>query len=409
MAYTPTTWVNGASPFINAANLQHMEQGIVDAHALIPSAGKGGFGGVLVASNDAPALVKAAADYVCDGVNDEVQINAALVDAAVIAGQGGPVGGGWRGAVLLSGGRFFCGNSILLQNATALRGQAKATVLYPVSLTAVTGSGVNPALIKLADAAAHLTEVSNLHIDMNGAAGGTGHGINLDMTAGANTSGLPDMSPDGDHLIFNVSMNNGNNATRHGIWFLQDTGSHNRGSIISTCQIRRMGGNGIRLENASDMMVNAIHLGGSSGYGYYIAGGNTMLTSCKSYFSDTGGYFVSSGRVQLTGCSSQDELNGYTITGGNVTLSGCIADTFSGSGFDVSANGTILMGCYAFVRNGGRYATGTRGLFFSAAVLGCLVQMLVDPTSVTTPFSGTFTGNRGQVVNADTGAQFASA
>jgi hypothetical protein len=408
MAYTPTVWQQGVAPFINATHLNNMEQGIVGAYNLIPAAGKGGFGGVLVASNDAPSIVKSAADYVCDGLNDQAEINAALVDAAVIPGQGGPAGGTWRGGVLLSGGRFFLGGSALMQNATSLRGQGKATVLMPVGLSAVTGAGANPAVIKLADTAAHLCEVANLHINMNAAAGGAGHGINFDMTAGAATSGLPDMNPDSDHSIINVSMNNAQNAARHGIWFLQDTGSHNRGNMIYGCQIRLMGGNGIRAENASDMLISNNHMGGSSDYGYYISGGNTMLNGNKSYFSDTGGYLVSSGRAMLVGCSSQDELVGFTVNGANSLLSGCMADTSQNALFQIGANGIVMAGCYGFVRGGGRYATATRGLYFPSAVVGCKIDMGIDPTNVTTPFSGSFVNNRGQVVNTDTGALFAS-
>lgn len=35
MAYTKTTWVDGSAPAINASNLNKIEQGIADAHALV--------------------------------------------------------------------------------------------------------------------------------------------------------------------------------------------------------------------------------------------------------------------------------------------------------------------------------------------------------------------------------------
>jgi hypothetical protein len=34
MTYTPTTWVDGSTPAINATNLNHIEQGIVDAGSI---------------------------------------------------------------------------------------------------------------------------------------------------------------------------------------------------------------------------------------------------------------------------------------------------------------------------------------------------------------------------------------
>lgn len=42
MAYTKTTWVNDSEPAINAANLNKIEQGIADAHAIIAEPGPKG-------------------------------------------------------------------------------------------------------------------------------------------------------------------------------------------------------------------------------------------------------------------------------------------------------------------------------------------------------------------------------
>lgn len=59
-----------------------------------------------VAANDAPAIIKERADYVCDGVNDEVQINAALVAASD------------NGGVWLSLGTFNIGATITVNSGT---------------------------------------------------------------------------------------------------------------------------------------------------------------------------------------------------------------------------------------------------------------------------------------------------
>ena len=42
MAYTKTTWVNDSEPAINAANLNKIEQGIADAHAVVAEPGPQG-------------------------------------------------------------------------------------------------------------------------------------------------------------------------------------------------------------------------------------------------------------------------------------------------------------------------------------------------------------------------------
>ena len=42
MAYEKTTWVNDSKPAINAANLNKIEQGIADAHAVVAEPGPQG-------------------------------------------------------------------------------------------------------------------------------------------------------------------------------------------------------------------------------------------------------------------------------------------------------------------------------------------------------------------------------
>ena len=42
MAYTKTKWVNDSEPAINAANLNKIEQGIADAHAIVAEPGPKG-------------------------------------------------------------------------------------------------------------------------------------------------------------------------------------------------------------------------------------------------------------------------------------------------------------------------------------------------------------------------------
>ena len=42
MAYTKTKWVNDSKPAINAANLNKIEKGIADAHAIVAEPGPKG-------------------------------------------------------------------------------------------------------------------------------------------------------------------------------------------------------------------------------------------------------------------------------------------------------------------------------------------------------------------------------
>ena len=70
---------------------------------------------IIVAASDAPASVKAVADYVCDGTNDEVELEAAY--AALPAGS--TSGGG--GTIRLSTGTFEIGTTIDFQGNTPVQ------------------------------------------------------------------------------------------------------------------------------------------------------------------------------------------------------------------------------------------------------------------------------------------------
>ena len=55
MAYTKTTWVNDSKPAISAENLNKIEQGIADAHAIVAEPGpKGDKGDPGVAGEPGP-------------------------------------------------------------------------------------------------------------------------------------------------------------------------------------------------------------------------------------------------------------------------------------------------------------------------------------------------------------------
>lgn len=94
MTYSKQTWVNGeggGTP-VDATRLNHMEDGINGS----------GNASIFVAASDAPPLVKARSDFVCDGVNDDVQVQAA-VDLATDSNPA---------CVQLSAGNFVFGNDV---------------------------------------------------------------------------------------------------------------------------------------------------------------------------------------------------------------------------------------------------------------------------------------------------------
>lgn len=82
---------------------------------------------VFVAANDAPAWQKAGADYVCDGVNDEVQIQSALDSLATTGGR-----------VRLSVGNFIIDALPTVRNQTLNNGQNGD---YKIGIGLPTGGG----------------------------------------------------------------------------------------------------------------------------------------------------------------------------------------------------------------------------------------------------------------------------
>lgn len=72
-------WPNASTP-VTAAALNHIESGI----------NSGSEQHFVVAASDSSASQQASADYVCDGVADDVEINAAITAAAAFSGGTGP-------------------------------------------------------------------------------------------------------------------------------------------------------------------------------------------------------------------------------------------------------------------------------------------------------------------------------
>lgn len=98
----------------------------------------------LVAASNAPARIKSMANYVCDGVDDHVQIQAAI-DACLTYPAGGEV--------VLSNGTFNCGGSIVVRGALTIRGAGVySTFIYMRGSTSdpvMNVSGIGTAALKV--------------------------------------------------------------------------------------------------------------------------------------------------------------------------------------------------------------------------------------------------------------------
>jgi hypothetical protein len=412
MPYTPTNWINGSQPFINAANLNKIEGGVEAAMAMAEQAydlaelaGSGGGGGgtfgqpqIVVASADAPASVRSSADFVCDGTADQVQINQALALAAPLTSRGAlasPAGAAQRGRVLLTGGRFNCSGAILMHTATHLMGMGMGGT--EVRAVSITGGG----LIMLAHKGVHLAEVSHMMLEGNYSSGGTCSGIYFDMTDSQNSdvSGYPSTSPDSYHLIHDLFVNGFDNNTlnRHGIWLGSASTANNRGNIVDRCQVRNISGNGIHFQAASDSFIANCHVGTIGGSGYRIATGNMKVANCKSFYCDQYGFYATSGRGTLSGFESQDDNTGIFLDAEPWTCAALTADTSRVAGIRVGSPGVVIAGFHVFKRGGGRtnWPGGSStaqdiGLHLDASHADLNLTGVVDgPSGITSAVTGT--------------------
>lgn len=188
----------------------------------VPAGGGGGSfltPEIWVASVDAPSAVQsaitAAGGYVCDGTADQVQINAAIDQAAPLQSRSAvsPASAEGRGLVMLTGGRFTINGSVAMRSGVTLAGCGWGTELF------ASGIGAN-AMIDLATVNEHAVEVRDMHLYGNWASGGTGHGIDFDMTGSTNAGvgEYPSTSPDSYSRLYNLYINGfGNGTTRCGI------------------------------------------------------------------------------------------------------------------------------------------------------------------------------------------------
>ena len=130
----------------------------------------------LVAAVNALAVEKRKADYLCDGVNDEEQINAAFTEIGTnfTNGSGGLCGGG---TVQLSSGNFVIGGTINIQSGQYLHGKG----IRATRITQANGANLTNLIRFLG--ATYGTGLEAMSINGNKDSNTTGNGIYIDDTA----------------------------------------------------------------------------------------------------------------------------------------------------------------------------------------------------------------------------------
>jgi hypothetical protein len=336
----------------------------------------------VVASSESPPSLKAAAHVVCDGTNDEEEINDAIVKAAPLASRGGPGGAEQLGKVLLVGGAFQIDTDPILQRTGVwVQGMGPLTEIRPVSMTGVGGSGARSAVFKLFDANTHMTIVSDLWVNGNYSAGGACDAFFYD--GGGSFSSYPDVNPDPDNTIRDCLITNFEGvANRYGIYLSDDM----RGSQLSGLNMRRFTGDAIFATASPDSHLDRTHIGGCTGSGVNISGGNWKIANTKAYFCDSWGFNLANARLIATCIEAQDCANGIRLGGVHQVVQGW-ADTSDIVGVELAGNFNQFSGG-VMCRASGRYPNTNTGVLLTGTPDDCIADIWVDPSAVTTFRSG---------------------
>jgi hypothetical protein len=300
----------------------------------------------LVAASNASAQMIAAADYVCDGTADEVQINAAL--AAL------PSGGG---AVALSEGTFALAAPVVYPKARCtLRGMGMgATVLRVVNAG---GAPINTNIVQVNN---DFCAISDLTVDGNKANNATATGMILLRVSGTNRPVVQRVRAINAALhamVVDASVANGlirdclfESAANHNVVLRAVVGQP---LVVSGCTFKGSSTNGGAVCDSGPVTLSDCQALSNAGYGFQINAGTSpvTLTNCLAQSGSWYGYQIEAGtsRVRLIGCQAITNVNvGINTLGTQAHLIGCLATgtTGEGRGFVNSGIDTLYTGCTA--------------------------------------------------------------
>ncbi len=307
---------------------------------------------ILVAAADAPVSIQAIAHHVCDGTDDQLEINQAIADLGTL--------GGW---IQLSEGTFNCSGAVRLKRRIALIGRGRATILKAIGTWTGFDGAAQGGVIEPEDSGIDKNLIGFLAIDGNRYQGGDTQGIYYNIDDNSSF----DEGPDAGHYFTDVYIQE---TRRHGFHIM---GSRMRGSKVTRIRVYNPGAEGIPGDYAHgffiecpDAFFSQCECGSASGSGFYVDGAQMHFVNCKSWFSDLNGWHITAVRGMYASCEAQDnEQHGFYITSGPNSLTSCHADSNgwlppSGhpspmfDGFHIPWGSRIqLVGCSAYDKNEG--------------------------------------------------------
>lgn len=264
----------------------------------------------VVAAANSTAIGAEHADYVCDGTNDQIDIQAAIDDIAEEAGLLG-------GKVLLLEGVYNVATAgtaaIAIRNGVHLQGMGVAT-----QIALVTGAGATsqPYIIAQEAVTGGQLQISDLSLDL-----GSGH-----VRAASGIIG----EAIGQSFIERVQISGtggGTSGTAVGISLTQG-GAEVTMVVISDCIVTGPA-RGYTLRGQRVFVRNCHAVGGSSD-GFVIDPlGDSALIGCAAHDCGGYGFYIDQGSaVSLIGCeATENTLTGILVNSGRALIVGChVAD-----------------------------------------------------------------------------------
>lgn len=334
--------------------------------------------GLVVAAADSPAIMQEAADYVCDGTADEVQIQAAI-DALPTTGNVTVKVTGEANENIQGGTVYLCPGSYQIADEIDLSGKSNITLQGsgPGTVIYNTATDASPAIYTLNADGSPKNRICIRDMIIQGNAS-SGPGI---YSKGVNYDHYFNL-----HLLFNGGHGMHLEAYSGGVG---SDGPENK--VIQGCQCQFNGGSGLYMKLVHETMINGCHFEENDAAGIYLdATINTHIGEC----SVEDNY----GTNQLEAINSCSKMHiGDTILAGVVAID-ATADLFL-TGVDVTTSMTITGDADVFMTGCQVNAMGavTAGNF---QMTGCRVNWAT--CNITISSSLTWTGNYIQFGSDDT-------
>lgn len=294
---------------------------------------------VLVAATDSSDADKAAADYVADGTNDEVEINAALTAANPSSGTRK------TGKVYLFAGTYTASATILIPNNTTLAGVGRGTL---IKLSVGTGTDN---LVENSDTITGTgVVIQDIRLDGSLGTGGTQHGIYLNaMGAGSSSSAR-------------------------------------QGAKLSNLWVNSFQNAGIYIDSSANNTISGNTFQGNNFVGIYLVGASyNTVTGNVAEGNGTGIYSWGASNNTISGNSSQGNIDGISLDGSSVnnivTANSVQGNSQRGIGLLSSSNNNNLSG-NKIHDNGGN--TNNNGIYLDASDANTITGNDITDTSCTT-------------------------